>query len=457
MQLSVILLFLQLWGIVEVSLSQNVCSKLPDVPHAHVSEETKKAEYQETDVIHFTCEPGYISDQTSKYVCTREGWLTISQGTCYSCSTLPDVPHAHISEETKKADYQEGDVIHFTCEPGYTSGPTIKYVCTSGGWLAVRQGTCFFPASSCEPPPADGGVTVKGLPQNEEPILPDQFLTFSCGPGKYLDGSSVLICGKDGQWNNPFPSCEDITCKVGVMHPHLYVAGLPRANETMKTGHKLRFQCSDQYTLYGSEEIECLQTGQWNTLFPTCADKCKVTDVPANVYIPVYVPNNQLRKGQKLRFECRQRGHFLRGNASVECLANGQWSDPFPTCGPPLGCRRPPPLTDGDIKDSVLFQYRHEDRVEYVCPNLYIMQGGPYKTCKNGEWVGQIRCLKPCTVDKEAMRSHNIVFRYTADDKLYSTHNDVIQFMCTRGRTHDGVKEMRPKCVDGVMLLPTCQ
>lgn len=60
-----------------------------------------------------------------------------------ACSTLPDVPHAHISEETKKADYQEGDVIHFTCEPGYTSGPTIKYVCTSGGWLAVRQGTCF--------------------------------------------------------------------------------------------------------------------------------------------------------------------------------------------------------------------------------------------------------------------------------------------------------------------------
>lgn len=59
----------------------------------------------------------------------------------------------------------------------------------------------------------------------------------------------------------------------------------------------------------------------------------------------------------------------------------------------PLGCRRPPPLTDGDIKDSVRFQYRHEDRVEYVCPNFYIMQGGPYKTCKNGEWVGQMRCL----------------------------------------------------------------
>lgn len=59
------------------------CLKLPDVPHTQVSEETKKAEYQEGDVIHFTCETGYKSDQTSKYVCTRNGWLTVRQGTCY--------------------------------------------------------------------------------------------------------------------------------------------------------------------------------------------------------------------------------------------------------------------------------------------------------------------------------------------------------------------------------------
>lgn len=68
---------------------------------------------------------------------------------------------------------------------------------------------CVYSALRCDPPPADGGVTVEGLPENDGPILPDRFLTFSCdGPGKYLNGSSVLICGKDGQWDNPFPSCE---------------------------------------------------------------------------------------------------------------------------------------------------------------------------------------------------------------------------------------------------------
>ncbi|XP_044056029.1 complement factor H-like [Siniperca chuatsi] len=395
MQLSVILLFLQLWGNVEVSLSQNVCSKLPDVPHALVSEETKKTEYQEADVIHFTCEPGYISGQTSKYVCASEGWLTVHQGTCYSCSTLPDVPHAHVSEETKKAEYQEADVIHFTCEPRYISGPTIKYVCTSKGWLAVRQGTCYFSASNCDPPPADGGLIVKGLPENEEPILPDQFLTFSCdGPGKYLNGNSVLICGKDGQWDNPFPSCEE---------------------------------------------------------------KCNVTGVPANVRITTYVPNNQLRKGQNLRFACHKRGDTLRGRASVECLANGQWSDPFPTCGAPLGCGKPPVLANGDTKESVRFRYLHNERVEYICQRWHVMEGEPYKTCNNGEWIGQMKCLKPCTVNRETMKKHNITFRYTRYDKLYSEHSDEIEFVCIRGTRHDGSVNMRQRCVDGVVLLPTCQ
>lgn len=59
-----------------------------------------------------------------------------------ACSTLPDVPHAHISEETKKTEYHEGDVIDFTCEPGYTSALTIRYVCMSEGWLTVGQGRC---------------------------------------------------------------------------------------------------------------------------------------------------------------------------------------------------------------------------------------------------------------------------------------------------------------------------
>ncbi|XP_040896645.1 complement factor H like 5 [Toxotes jaculatrix] len=387
MHLSFILLFLHLWGNVEVSLSQNACSKLPDVPHAYAS-----PEYKEGDVIQFTCESGYRSDQTSKYICTSNGWLTVRQGICYSCSTLPSVLHAHISEETRKSEYQVGDVIHFTCESGYTSDPSITYVCSTAGWVAVRQGTCNFSGLSCDPPPVSAGIIINGLPENNNPIHPDHVLTFSCdGPEKYLHGSSVLTCGRDGQWDNPFPSC---------------------------------------------------------------TEKCRVTGIPDNVNVSPSV--RQLTTGQKLTFSCRQRGNFIRGAAEVKCLANGQWSDPFPTCGAPLGCGRPPTLADGDTKETIQLRYGHNDRVEFICQNFYVMQGGPFKTCLNGEWTGEITCLKPCTVDRELMSRYNIAFRYTYQDKLYVVHDDVTEFACTRGR-HTGSLGMRQRCIDGVLHLPSCQ
>uniref|UniRef100_A0AAQ6IG79 Sushi domain-containing protein n=1 Tax=Anabas testudineus TaxID=64144 RepID=A0AAQ6IG79_ANATE len=372
----------------------DACSNLPDVPHAQVSEDTKKAEYQEGDVIHFTCETGYQSDQTSKYVCTRGGWLAVRQGTCYSCSTLPQVHHARISEETRKTEYQQGHVIEFTCDPGYKSSLTIKYACTSGGWLAISGGSCTFLTSGCEPPPVDGGFIVKGLPENNDLILPDHVLTFSCEDGKYLNGTSLLICGEDGQWTSPFPSCNE---------------------------------------------------------------NCRVTEIPGSVRLTTrHVAGSQLRAGEKLRFDCRQRNHIIHGNEEVECLANGQWSEPFPTCGPPVGCGKPPTLPDGDLKYDIKFSYVNTEKVEYICQLHYTMKGEPFKTCNNGRWTGSMRCLRPCTVNRDDMYRHNIRFTHKTDDKLYSPHGDHITFSCIRGTVPDGRLEMRQQCNDGVMNLPTC-
>uniref|UniRef100_A0A4W6F526 Sushi domain-containing protein n=1 Tax=Lates calcarifer TaxID=8187 RepID=A0A4W6F526_LATCA len=419
---------------------------------------TKRAEYEEGHVIYFTCETGYISGPTIRYVCTREnGWLKLS-------FSFFSVKPCELPDDTPNGYYQ---IIH---GDDFVFGAVIKYFCNEGYQMVSKDNTrtCLLDKwtnhvpicdpLSCDPPPADEEITVKGLPENDDPILPDRFLTFSCdGPGKILNGSSVLICGIDGQWDNPFPTCEDISCKVGVLPAHLNAAGLSPANETVKVGHRLKFHCDNGYWLDGSKEIQCLQTGQWNAPFPTCSGICRVTGIPQNVNTIPRVPAYEQRKGQKLRFSCRLRGHVLHGKAQVECLENGQWSDPFPTCGPPLGCERPPHLPDGDTTERLKFKYSHDERVEYICQNYYIMQGGPFRTCNNGHWTGAIRCLKPCTVDRQLMSRHNIQFRYTRDDKLYSTHNDEIEFVCIRGKHHVGTYAMRQRCVDGEMNLPSCQ
>ena len=58
-----------------------------------------------------------------------------------------------------------------------------------------------------------------------------------------------------------------------------------------------------------------------------------------------------------------------------------------------VGCGSPPPLTDGDIKGTVKTDYSHQESVEFMCQNYFTMEGGPYRTCINGEWIGQIKCL----------------------------------------------------------------
>nr|XP_057929821.1 complement factor H like 5 [Doryrhamphus excisus] len=119
-------------------------------------------------------------------------------------------------------------------------------------------------------------------------------------------------------------------------------------------------------------------------------------------------------------------------------------------------CQMPPDLEGGVTKHDVRLVYSHNEQVEYMCQEHHIMEGGAYKTCVNGEWTGEMRCFKPCIVTTESMSNHNIGFRFGRHDKLYSHHNDAIQFRCTTGTKHSGTVGLRQRCTDGTLLLPTC-
>ncbi|KAL6108355.1 cfh [Pungitius sinensis] len=397
MQVSSIFLLLQLWMSVKVSSSQTGCSGIPNVPNSQVSENSKKAEYQKGDVLRFTCNTGYISGPAITYICSPQfgGWAAVRRGSCY-------LKPCELPEDTDNGYYQiiKGEDFVF--------GTTIQYFCNEGYQMVSREDTrtCLLDRwtnhvpicdrLSCEPPTLGQGVRVQGLPENDGAIIPGRFLTFSCdNPGQNLNGSSRLVCGEDGQWNQLFPSCEETTCEVGPLQPHVTVTGLPAKNETIKNGHKLRFHCDNRLKIQGSQEIECLPTGEWNDAFPTCT-------------------------------------------------AN-------------LGCGRSPSLTNGDTKQTSRSHHKHNERVDYACQAYHTMEGEPYKTCINGKWIGEMKCLKPCTADREAMNSRNIRFRYVSDDKLYSVHHQWIEFACIYGTSHDGTINMRQRCEDGVMQLPACQ
>uniref|UniRef100_A0A672IQP0 Sushi domain-containing protein n=1 Tax=Salarias fasciatus TaxID=181472 RepID=A0A672IQP0_SALFA len=331
-----------------------LCSKVPDIPHSHVSEGTKKSEYQEGDVIHFSCDAGYIADLTSKYVCTSEGWLVIRRGTCYSCATLPEVPHAHVAEETRRDEYREGDMVHFTCDLGHWPELIIKYVCTSEGWLAVRRGSC---KCSC--------LLISVGPKAENRRMEKSSASFLHSPCERRD--NVLT---DGQFNTLF------TAFSKCCHPLLMLY------------------------LLGFDFILLL----------------------LSAYKSV---------------------HFI--------FTEGENATPAP-----VDCGNPPPLDNGDTTETLKNRYSHDERVEFRCQNYHVMEGEPFKTCVNGEWSGDMKCLKPCTVNKNSLNNHNIRFKYTYMNKLYAEHNDEMEFACKSGSPVAG-SHMRVRCLDGEIRLPTCQ
>ncbi|XP_056270895.1 coagulation factor XIII B chain-like isoform X1 [Pseudoliparis swirei] len=473
-----------------------------DVPHGIVV-----GPYNDT--LYYTCKIGYklsTKGWRAEAKCTDGVWSGLKGCIANTtCGNIPEISNGRVTPFEKSEDAQ------ITCEDGYHAQIT-NLTCHKGKWLSEGfspETICKLIAVPCNPPRKVDNAVIVGLYQKE--YLSDSNATYQCRD-KYiiLDNEDTIQC-KDGTWEakrimctpycdklkdesinfttdkerymdgdvieyqcamsvvegtatcdntewNKSQDCTDNTCEVAMMQPNLSVTGLPPGEKRMKIGLKLQFHCDDEFTIEGSTEIECLHTGEWNAAFPTCAEKCEVAYVPNSVYLDKYVRGDQLNKGQRLSFNCRSDGDTLQGKAVVECSAGGQWSDPFPTCGAPAGCGRPPQVENGDITQSVKFNYRHGDWVEYGCQNYYVMNGYQYKTCLNGEWnQPTMRCLNPCTVDRRAMSSHNIHFGYNYDGKMYSSHDDHITFACDRGKRSDGTFEMRQRCDDGVMNLPTCQ
>ncbi|KAF3690587.1 Complement factor H H factor 1 Precursor [Channa argus] len=399
--------------------------------------------------LEFTCKKSNkVIEGKATVECLENGQWSDPFPTCGppGCGEPPQVEGGVIIG-TVEATYRSGDKVEYTCEAN--SNLSFKKTCKNGVWTGNTRCTL-----SCDPPPEE--LIIKDLQEDRGPVLPDRFIEISCPPGKRLNGSSVLNCGKNGQWNYPFPTCEVVTCEPPP--EGLIVKGLPEDHGPILPERLIQISCPPDKTLNGSSGLSCGQDGQWNGPFPTCEDKCRFTGVAQGVvFTPRSARGHMFNRGQKLQFGCRMYGHFLHGNAEVVCSGNGQWSDPFPTCGPPSGCGKPPPLADGDTRFTSKFKYNHNDRVEYTCKNYYTMRGGPSKICNNGDWTGNITCLRPCTVDKEIMLKHNIAFLYSWEEKLYSPHETFLSFRCTGRTRHVGTVSMRQQCIDGVISLPTCQ
>uniref|UniRef100_A0A8C2HCX4 Sushi domain-containing protein n=1 Tax=Cyprinus carpio TaxID=7962 RepID=A0A8C2HCX4_CYPCA len=169
--------------------------------------------------------------------------------------------------------------------------------------------------------------------------------------------------------------------------------------------------------------------------------------------IPYYYFIGDKKLGAITSYRCES---GYRQTAAVATCTRDGWT-PKPLCAGKCG---PPPEVDyADTIELKKDEYNTGERVEYSCFNKYTLDLRPpfskYLTCEQGEWSGNIKCLKPCTVTVEEMNRRGIGLAYADRQKMFTPHNDYITFMCQRGK--DLVRAaLRQQCNDGMMILPEC-
>ncbi|NWR45863.1 DAF1 protein, partial [Regulus satrapa] len=95
---------------------------------------------------------------------------------------------------------------------------------------------------------------------------------YSCNPGYYLVGSATVFCRASGNWSQPHPRCEEVTCP----RPPNIANGLHSGQSSpgFSPGVTVSYSCREGFELLGNASIACTGSGHWSRPLPRCAGVC---------------------------------------------------------------------------------------------------------------------------------------------------------------------------------------
>ncbi|XP_067252404.1 complement factor H-like isoform X2 [Chanodichthys erythropterus] len=404
--------------------------------------------------IFYSCNTGYkpfSGNWWDSVTCSGGSWS--EEPRCIreeECGAFPSVHHGKLKQT--KQTYNDGDKTEFKCDPGFK--PTPRFIrCVSGTW---ETPVCEVDVR-CDIPPKVENASVTSKP--EEIYGDGSSVTYACRSSFLIKGKSTVFC-RSGTWEE-VPTCQEATCPLNPADEDLIMKQFPDIEGPVKPGQKLIFSCNREgLKLEGQREITCLSNGEWSSPFPKCEEVMCVANLRVNMRSNGHPgPEISVRPGATITLSCVGRESKLEGQNKISCLSDGEWNSPFPKC---VGgkCGPPPNVNFADTTEMTKKEYNSGEKVEYSCFNKYILdQRHPYSkylSCADGEWRGNIKCLKPCSVTVELMDERGLELRWRGREKIFSPHGDRIEFKCQRGKYSVG-SDLIQTCNDGEMTLPLCE
>ncbi|KAI8515762.1 hypothetical protein Bbelb_065750 [Branchiostoma belcheri] len=347
------------------------------------------------DVVNFTCEPGYSLISKSSLTCLSDG---IWDGNPATCTAVKCHPLSNPFNGFVTGSNSYGDVVKFTCEPGYKLVGTSSLTCLSDGTWDGKLPTCTAVQCPLVSPPTNGFVTGSNSYGD--------VVSFTCEPGYKLVGPSSLTCLSDGTWNGKSPTCTAVQCPLLSPPTNGILTG------TNSYGDVANFTCEPGYKLVGTSSLTCLSDGTWDGTSPTCAAvQCS----------PLLNPINGLMSGSNsygdvVNFTCEP-GYKLVGTSSLTCLSDGTWDGTSPTCKA-VQC---PTLSQPPNGFMTGFN-SYGDVVYFTCDQGYRLVGKSSLTClSDGTWsdLSPTCAVKGFTVWAQSFAIEDPSYRHDNFKKTY--------------------------------------
>ncbi|XP_040560931.1 E-selectin isoform X1 [Gallus gallus] len=240
-----------------------------------------------------------------------------------TCDPLKKPDHGSLECNHPLKDFSYNSSCTAQCEEGYELNGLESVYCTSHGNWSGPLASCTAVRCDAVTWPEEGSVNCSYA----DPTYGSR-CDFRCREGYVLEGPSSTECMAQGQWSEPFPKCKAVTCTV-LKAPANGSLNCSRSSEfTWNT--TCEFTCEEGFALTGQSTLHCGSSGAWDKQQPSCAAvRCDAVTWPEEGSVSCSYADPTY--GSRCDFRCRE-GYVLEGPSSTECMAQGQWSEPFPKC-----------------------------------------------------------------------------------------------------------------------------
>lgn len=279
----------------------------------------------------FECKEGFELNGSKTTWCDHTGHWTDKVPTCTVVTCNPLLAPANSSlacaDPLGKSSFRSS--CNVTCDEGYKLRGRAALTCQ-------REGNWSAPLPVCEVVKCDSLKPIaNGSYQCHDSL--DEFsygstCWFKCDSGFVHNGTISTHCTKQGNWSHISPICHAVQCPPLSDTPKYGSVSCVHPLSTNSYNSSCEFKCEEGLVLRGTDSTHCDHTGHWTNTAPICtAVACDPLETPANSNLTCANPLGKFSFRTSCEVICEV-GYKLRGDTTLNCLSNGNWSAPTPAC-----------------------------------------------------------------------------------------------------------------------------